>query len=202
MAIDYREPTHKRRNQMFNLKVKSTKSLGKFEVKTGKLRVSDPCYDLKVWCAGNLGKVRKGSWNARAVFADRGGRVAGLMIHHCSVDSNIFDKKSLLWEKTGFEVGVDSGQCGFFDLGSYREDKLIDLDPAFCADKLAKYSEDGDRWYRHCCDITLARMGAGVLPGGVVSSSGYGDGNYDCFFTRKNGYVIAAVLVFISDEED
>ena len=98
--------------------------------------------------------------------------------------------------------GVDSGQFGFFDKDFYRNDEA--------AKDLKKYEfspdydrEEGDSWYRACCDLTLAKESWGVLPNGVVSSSGFGDGSYPVFGEKdENGEWIAFEVIFIGDEED
>ena len=41
--------------------------LGKFDVVSGRLAVSDPCYDEDVWCRGELENAKNGYWLA---FAD------------------------------------------------------------------------------------------------------------------------------------
>jgi len=90
-----------------------------------------------------------------------------------------------------FEVGVDSGQAGFFDDAFYQNDTVFEELPApgFAI---------GDLWYRHVCDITLSKMSAGVLPYGVVSSSGFGDGGYTCYtHADENGVIDFAFIVFI-----
>ena len=38
-------------------------SVGGFEVKSGKLMVSDPCYKKDTWCQKVLNDVRNGKWN-------------------------------------------------------------------------------------------------------------------------------------------
>ena len=58
-----------------------------------------------------------------------------------------------------------------------------------------------NEWYLDVCDLTN--------PFGtkddkcVVSSSGYGDGGYDCFLLRdKNNEVVGFQIVFIEDDEE
>ena len=90
-----------------------------------------------------------------------------------------------------FEVGVDSGQAGFFDDAFYQNDTVFEElpSPGFAI---------GDLWYRHVCDITLSKMSAGVLPYGAVSSSGFGDGGYTCYtHADENGVIDFAFIVFI-----
>ena len=39
-----------------------------FEVKSGALRVTDPCYDMDAWCAGTLEDVKNGKWLAHVGY--------------------------------------------------------------------------------------------------------------------------------------
>lgn len=40
-----------------------------FEVKSGALRVTDPCYDMETWCAGTLESVKNGKWLAHVGYS-------------------------------------------------------------------------------------------------------------------------------------
>ena len=64
-------------------------------------------------------------------------------------------------------------------------------------------TQSGDTWYRACSDLTLSDEQWGVLPNGVVSSSGFGDGSYQVF-GYKDAYdkYVAFAVVFIEDEEE
>jgi hypothetical protein len=102
-----------------------------------------------------------------------------------------------------FVGGVDSGQFGFFDKDFYRNDES--------AKDLEKYNfspdydrEEGDQWYRACANLTLDSEQWGVLPNGVVSSSGFGDGSYGVFGEKNaEGEYVAFSVVFIwEDEQD
>ena len=58
----------------------------------------------------------------------------------------------------------------------------------------------GDLWYNHACDITLSEMSAGVMPYGVVSSSGFGDGSYVCHTHKgSDGEIDFAFVIFIDE---
>jgi hypothetical protein len=102
--------------------------------------------------------------------------------------------------KTTIDVGVDSGQAGIFDKSSFKNDSLIEKDPEF--HHAYRRDKPGGRWYAACCDITLSEEEAGVLLGGVVSTSGYGDGGYDCFVVKSGDEVVAVKIVFIGEDED
>ena len=164
--------------------------LGKFHIRSGKVRVSDPCYGKDVWCSGEIENVKNGAWGARLIQSDKGDwgvRNAVLIAHHQD-NLAIHDKGD--WQKVGFEVGVDSGQAGIYDLTEYHggEDD---------------YGQGG--WYDTNCDITLdrhipegePRRGAGCLPDqtGVVSCSGFGDGGYDCFTIKDEDGEVTAIKI-------
>jgi hypothetical protein len=207
-----------------------------FTVTSGGLRVTDPCYDMDTWCAGQLENVMDGIWQAhvgyhkdsldmemnarwraqrveeiekaKAVspaiadyYADELrrydertaayiGRVAYLHIVNIGAQQH-FDHLAELdstWEDSGIHVGVDSGQAGFFDLDTYR---------ALCADQAVK-----EKFYDEVCDLTLADSSWGVHPSGAVSSSGYGDGGYECLVRRVDGLVVEAIIIYISEYEE
>lgn len=52
-----------------NLPTISSTSLERsFEVNSGALRVTDPCYDMDTWCAGTLEDVKNGKWLAHVGY--------------------------------------------------------------------------------------------------------------------------------------
>lgn len=158
--------------------------LGDMAISSGVVRISDPCYDKDTWCAGTIKNVKTGVWKTSTVLSDEGEwgvRNAVLMAHHSDHPAV---STSLSWKKKRIDVGVDSGQAGIFDDAYYKggEDD---------------YGEDG--WYDDNCNISLnAKHSAGVLPDnmGVVSSSGYGDGSYDCYVMLDGKKVVAIKIDF------
>ena len=153
--------------------------LGDFEMTSPTMRASDPCYDRDVWCCGTFDNCKLGTWEAGVLMLDEGdlgNRVAVLAARHKETGpdfTSIRDPKIYLglasWTEQPFEVGVDSGPAGLFDEAHYQDDTVFD--------GMKEPEHDyGDLWYNHACDITLSRMQAGVMPFGVVSSSGFGDG--------------------------
>jgi hypothetical protein len=164
--------------------------LGAFRVKSGKLVVSDPCYSPGTWCQGTLDNVRKGVWKALVEVSDEGNwgqRVSTIIVHHESLGSVEAEDFT---EKATFEVGVDSGQAGFWD-AEY-----------FCGGQ-GEYDELGTFYGDACTQTLRTKVGAGVMPGGCVSSSGYGDGGYECTYVKSTrGKVVAARVVFIEPEPE
>ncbi len=167
-----------------------------FEVVSGTLVCSDPCYSLDTWCMGIVENVKKGKWNAK--IEGEGGLISVLIVSHETNPYPTF----VFSDPLPFDAGVDSGQFGFFDKDFYRNDES--------AKDLPKYDfsndfdrEAGDVWYRACCDLTLGDERWGVLPNGAVSSSGYGDGSYDVFAeTNPEGEVIALCVVYLWEDEE
>ena len=165
--------------------------LGKFEVKTGKLHITDPCYDVGTWCGAYNIPVKKGLWEARtkrACYKDWGSRTKYLEVCHESVRADY-----LQWEELRYSIGVDSGQCGIFDSGIYPVGE--EYEESKNADFL-----DKSHFYGRCCNATLKTKGeAGIIDkGGVVSSSGFGDGSYVAYAKKKDNKIVAILLYFIN----
>lgn len=167
--------------------------IGQFEIKSGRVMVSDPCYDLDTWCQGSLSNVYVGEWNAFVKKTDE-----GLWGYRCSELIALKDGLNVdtivIEEKTDIHVGVDSGQAGIFDVDIYKDDASVLVETNFMPD---------DPWYSLCCDLTLKDPGAGVINGGVVSRSGLGDGGYNCYIVKDELNVIIGIkIVFIGDYEE
>lgn len=147
--------------------------IGEFEVTDNVLVISDPCYEPGTWCMGQILDVKPGIWTAQIGICHNkkwGDRVAYLATCH----KDCPDKTLLTEHEAHFGVGVDSGQAGIFDRAHYQDQAVVSDVPDPISD---------DRWYNFCCHQTLkTEHNAGVIPYGVVSSSGYGDGGYTCHF--------------------
>ena len=60
---------------------------------------------------------------------------------------------------------------------------------------------DAAVWYIHCCDLTLGKQQADVIPYGMVFSSGYGDGCYTVLrHLNAAGKVDCIAVLFLSDQ--
>lgn len=148
-------------------------TLGTFEVTSDRLVISDPCYELGTRCMGMIPDVKPGLWTASIGVADMGEfgkRITYVAAFH--QDSPSIQKLKAC--PAPFEVGVDSGQAGIFDYGHYQDESVIES-PAL--------TDFGSRWYSICCHQTLdSEHHAGLIPHGVVASSGFGDGCYSCYY--------------------
>lgn len=175
-----------------------TIKLGSFQITGSDVVVSDPCYGDDVWCKGELHNVRSGTWEAE-IRTGHEGRVAKLYVNLKGF------KRGRIWEEAGFEVGVDSGQAGVFDKPSYRtyqkENEAI-ITPSWKKQiKMEEADENGSGvFYAACCSLTCGEDNgmtrqAGVLKGGAVSSTGYGDGGYTCYFQKDGQGFISAISI-------
>ena len=151
-----------------------------------KARVSDPCYDMDVWCAGTIENVQPGTYSGFAETMDTGDwgrRIASIEVVKEGIDPN-----RLIHERTGIDVGVDSGQCGIYDNDYFKD---------HCKD---------ESWYWMVCDKTFVNnefQAAITDEKAIVSSSGYGDGGYDCYIGKNaEGQIVYIKLVFIEDDDE
>lgn len=165
--------------------------LGDFEVTSGQLVVSDPCYELnrETIIMGVLDDVVPGTWVGQVEkmeVRDWGEACAKLTAYHRSVAEQM---EHLEWVKCSFIVGVDSGQAGIFELNKYR---IPD------SDALETNTDSDSDWYFACCDITERGHEAGVLDGGVVSRTGMGDGTYGVYTaTNQQNQIVGVKIVFL-----
>lgn len=157
-----------------------------FEVKSGKVCLSDPCYDKETWCGKYDVPAKNGVWFAEVSYNDEG-RVSTVRYAHNSIDSlaNV--------GLTNQEFGVDSGQFGVFDSSIWED--------------ASEWDDEAATFYGKCCDLTCnAEEGCGVVFGsGFVSSSGYGDGGYDGYLyyaADKPDELVAFYIDFCADGDE
>lgn len=205
-----------------------------FEIQSTQMRVTDPCYDKDTWCAGVLENVLPGTWVAEKEVSDEGSwgmRIARLRVYH---ENYTYTEPR---ELTPIDVGVDSGQAGFFDESQYPEGSTGDYGDMntmygqVCAgtagdtytrleydyppermaeleERLAKIPEASREAFREMLTTPREReyndyLSIANVGYGVATSSGYGDGGYNCYVGRnKDGQIVAAEIVFISDEPE
>ena len=170
-----------------------------FEIVSGKVRVTDPCYDEKTWCSAGVDNVKNGVWNAFVVMKNErewGTRCAELQVWHSDYRKD--DVVTHTMEYIKADIGVDSGQAGVFDSKFFKDPKSVaGVERTYNG---ARLCED-EPWYSMCCDRTLGEKMWGTIPYGAVSRSGFGDGGYNAYLTKKDGKVVAIKIVFIGDDE-
>ena len=179
----------------FTDKVLGFDFLGSFYVNSGSLIISDPCYGYPgSGRQAYLENVRRGEWSTlvrKMEFDGWGMRVTSIEAFF-GENAHVLERDWDPWEES---VDVDGGNAGIFDTQVFRNDFAgvsHDLDTKFTP---------GELWYDMCLSVTNSFRCAGVIPGGVVSRSGFGDGSYQCYIGREVGEVVRVRLVFITDEE-
>ena len=150
--------------------------LGEFEMTSPVMRVSDPCYERDVWCCGTVDHCKLGTWEAGVLKTDEGEwgtRCAVLAVRHKDTgpDFNVIRlgkvrKVACKCVEQSFEVGVDSGQAGFFDDAFYQNDTVFEELPAPGFAMVADYvKENGNHvMYR----VTPIFEGDNLLANGVL----------------------------------
>ena len=82
--------------------------LGKRITLSEKVRISDPSYRMDTWCAGTLNNVLPGEYECYVqYYSNRIARIEVRHIGHTDIEPT---------ELSDIDVGVDSGQCGIYDL--------------------------------------------------------------------------------------
>lgn len=156
----------------------NTIALGSFQLPSGVVQVTDPCYSPNT---GLVVNVKPGSWKAEVVVDEHVN--TSLTIHHegyeIDYDSH-FKSLSVLDDES--TIGVDSGQAGFFESAYYK-------------------GGSDEVFYDHMCDLTLNGISAGVYENGAVSSSGYGDGGYSVEGVVINNQYVALRIIFVEENE-
>jgi hypothetical protein len=171
--------------------------LGFFEVLSGFVDVSDPCYDTGVGCRATKIPTRNGTYTATVIKTGHGEEEG-----RCKVLEAVLDDAKGEWVQTEHDIGVDSGQAGIFDSKYYKDDQV--------GRKWKKKQPEEDNmeicedepWYSMCCDLTCGKMHAGVVPYGAVSSSGYGDGGYTLWVRMEDKLATGFRIVFIDSEQE
>lgn len=157
------------------------RELGSFQLKSGRMLVTDPCYST----SDDVLEVLPGKWKAAIQIShegDWGIRVKELYAYHPKA-SNLAEAEFRTLEGAPFEVGVDSGQAGFFDLNKYPNG-----------------SSDAD-FYDEICNLETDGVHGGVVKFGAMSSTGFGDGGYRCSTYSKDGKIVAVKITFIEDDD-
>lgn len=179
--------------------------------------VSDPCYEDPTWCQAKLDNVLPGKYIVACEKSDTGDwgiRNSKLMAIHQDYatrlpqeDAEIWTDPcplhtTLNWELAPFEIGVDSGQAGIFDINSYRKKGLkMDVPNVFMKGvnmELLEETIGDDDWYLNMTKMTLSVKGWGAYKNGVVSRSGYGDGGYELYVIKnQDGQIVGMKIDFL-----
>lgn len=169
-------------------------TVGTFTVESGKLIVSDPCYqvdkeeDLQII----LSNVKNGKWTALISYTPDEA-VESLLVFYGE------KKPSGKWHVNDKQIGVDSAQAGIFDLKAFGRDDAIQYEVKNVHD--IEINEVGLKYYVACADMVASDSQGGVVSGGAVSMSGYGDGMYEVKVKYNISKEVVGVMIGFGDEE-
>ena len=136
---------------------------------------------------------------------------------HVGVDSGqagFFDESQYPEGETGEYMDLDTfyGKVCEGTKGEYRITVEQMFDEETVQYMIESYAKDGktlpETFIEHMRTATRTRsepdyLGIANVGFGVATHSGYGDGGYNCYVGRNDkGEIVAARIVFISDEED
>jgi hypothetical protein len=160
--------------------------------------VSDPCYTIPTWCQIKLKSVLPGPYKT---FVDKSNSFGwGMRCHRLGVVHTDYVGQELSWRIIPGNVGVDSGQAGIFSLEGYRNDELAESITTPDSKFIISRDGEGDAWYEKMCKFTLDEQQWGSYDTGVVSSSGIGDGGYDCLVARHKGKIVGICINYGLDK--
>ena len=168
-------------------------SVGNFTVENGKLIVTDPAYhpdeeDLQII----LSNVKNGKWTAFISYTPEE-VVESLFVFYGK------KKPSGKWHVCEKLIGVDSAQAGIFDYKIFGRDDAIQYEVKNVHD--IEIDADGLKYYVACADMVASDAQGGVVPGGAVSMSGYGDGMYELKVKYNISREVVGVMIDFGNEE-
>lgn len=151
-----------------------------FEVTSGKIIVTDPCYDRNIHESNWILNAKNGTWI---------GEVSGTeqIVRYSNSPTGHFDN----WIVLGTNLSVDSGQTGVFDHDAYPQGDTGEYD-------------DLTSFYGKACAMTLSDDSSGSVDNiGFVSGTTYGDGTFT-FYGIKNAdnEIVAVKTVYAEEKED
>ena len=163
--------------------MRKIKKIGQIEL-SDTVVVSDPTYELGIWCQGIIKNVLTGIYNCYIEISDEnewGLRCSGIFA--INEDYELEESDYRFDTREEFEVGVDSAQAGIFDLDYYQKTHMPD---------------SSEEWDEEIFEITTNKNKGGIIDKkGFVARSGFGDGAYDCCTAIRDGKVVGIELVFI-----
>lgn len=170
---------------------RKTIKIGSFRIRSGRAVVADPGFpgsDPVGRCV--LEGVKNGVWKA-SVLLHRDGEdedVARLVAFASGAERAL---DGTPWKLVHAPIAVDGAECGIFDSASFGRASAIRG-----AKRISHQRSFDDEWTDVCSDITMhSKHGAGTLPCGCVSRSGFADGQYWCHVKRDDAGRICGIKV-------
>jgi hypothetical protein len=146
-----------------------------------------------------LTNCQTGTWRAEVIIKHFDPPGFSLTSELRAVHSSISDLGTLQWERQHDGIGTDTAQAGVYDVAHFHDHSLVPRDIKWTVGQSGPAIPD-DLWYSYCCELTCGKPEGGVLPFGVVTTSGKGDGGYEYSVARDAaGKIIGVWIVFVDD---
>ena len=159
------------------------KEIGQIEL-SDTVVVSDPTYELGIWCQGIIKNVLPGKYNCYLEISDEGDwglRCSRIFAINKDYELEEADYRFDVIED--IDVGVDSAQAGIFDLKYYQDTHTPD---------------SSTEWDEEIYKITTNKNKGGIIDKkGFVARTGFGDGSYECSTAMRRGHIVGIELIFI-----
>jgi len=174
------------------MRVEGMESLFCFTLKSGKIIVSDPCYDLKNHEYNECNFVHDaeiGDWEVLVNYSgDKPKKVKIYSLNHTIQDED--------YNCITRDICVDSGMVGFYDLLHFQDDTIIDNLDNFYSDGIVHLFPD-KKWFSANYGVSQGQAKAGCLPYGFVTSTPYMVGCYDLYCAKIDNKVVGLeILLF------
>lgn len=169
-------------------------SLGIFIQGTSSMVVGDPSVPNDEAYICTVSNIKPGIWTAAvqevlSTNIDQPPRISLLLAKsaRCPYTFQQMVEQLFFWEHYHSSVTTMNGAIGLYDAHYYQDPTSFGVSPL---------DKNGEAfWINACLEMTLEYPGAGILPHGVVSSSGDGEGSYDVYLLRDAGGSIIAIAV-------
>lgn len=169
------------------------RNIGNFTVESEKLIVTDPCYSAEdTGIQVHLSNVKNGQWTATVSYTDD--EVVEKLTAYFAEK-----KPSGKWHRCDKLIAVDSAQAGIFDAALFGKDEAIPYEVENVYG--IRMEEEGLKYYVACSDAVASDDQGGVIPGGAVAMSGYGDGMYEVNVKYNIYKEIVGVMIDFGEEE-
>ena len=150
-------------------------AIGKIDLTSGLVDITDPCYSSTIWCRMNKVKVKPGMYHTQIWKDTKSGRVA--IIGISLVHGSRYTQEQL--EEIG-RIGVDAGVAGFWPAGKkpdYSDKEWGQL----CERCLCKKENTNRKYYE--------------FDEGFCADSGWGDGEYSVYAYKNSRKQITAIEI-------
>lgn len=157
-----------------------------------KVVVTDPCYCYEPNQRGIvlLENVQAGDYKCYVIY-NKEKRVKEAIILHESL--SIWHQEDYLWLQDGF-ICVDAAIAGVINYSLHEEMRR-------CKNRNEKKWED--KYYKEICELFSKDTDTITFrENSFITSTGWGDGRYEVYVTKKENKILGIKIIYDEDEEE